>query len=176
MDVLSKLDSFKSKHITRRVTREYSQLILVYPNIDIEINDDDQVTIKIQKKSELTGKLNNYHFILSYTYPFHPPKIFVNNTPYNKFLTLPSTRFTQVFHYINGPKCMCCSSITLNHNWSPALTIENILKEIEIIRQYKYEIVIKLLADNIKNKYLIMDIDLDSYLFNVSNPFLRIDC
>jgi ubiquitin-protein ligase len=176
MDVLNKLETMKEKHISRRVKREYSQLILVYENIDIEINDDNLVTIKIQKKSELNGELNNYYFILSYTYPFHPPKIFVNNKTYNKFLTLPSARFTRIFHYINGPKCMCCSSITLNHNWSPALTIENILKEIEIIRQYKYEIIIKVLADNIKNKYLIMDIDLDSYLFNVSNPFLLINC
>ena len=174
MDLITKLESFKSKHIARRVKREYSQLILVYDNINIDINDDNQVTVKIQKKSELNDQLNNYHFVLSYTYPFHPPTIFVNNKPYSKFLTLPSTRFTQVFHYIYGPKCLCCSSLTLHHNWSPALTIENILKEIDIIRQYKYEIVIKLLTDNIKNKYLIMDIDLDSYLFNVSNPFLLI--
>jgi ubiquitin-protein ligase len=172
MESLTILDSFQAKHIARRVKREYSQLILAYANIDIEINDDKQVTIKIQKKSDLNGQLNTNHFILSSHYPFHPPKIFVNNKPYNKFLTLASTRFTKIFHYINGPKCMCCSSLMLSHNWSPALTIENILKEIEIIRLYKYEIVIKILADNIKNKYLIMDIDLDSYLFNVSNPFL----
>jgi len=156
----------------RRVIREYSQLQLIYDNISIDFDDDNNVTIKIQKKSALNDQLNNYHFILTNNYPFHPPKIFVNNKTYISFLTLPSARFTKVFNYINGPKCMCCSSITLNHNWSPSLTMNNVVKEIEIIRQYKYEIVIKLLADNIKRQYLVMDIDLDSYLFNVSNPFL----
>jgi len=174
MEALTQLETFKSTHIVRRVKREYSQLILDYDNIDIEINDDNQVIITIRKKSEIYDQLNTNHFILSKHYPFHPPKIFVNNKHYCKFLMLPSERFTKVFHYINGPKCFCCSSITLNHNWSPALTINNILKEIEILRKYKYEIVIKLLADNIKNKYLIMDIDLDSYLFDVKNPFLLI--
>jgi ubiquitin-protein ligase len=172
MDLLTKLDSFQSKHILRRVKREYSQLIIEHTNVGINANDDNQVVITMQKYSDLNDQLNTYHFILSNNYPFHPPKIVVNNKPYIKFLTLPSARFTKVFHYINGPKCFCCSSLTLNHNWSPALTINNVLKEIDLLIQYKYEIVIKLLADNIKKQYLIMDIDLDSYLFNVSNPFV----
>jgi len=172
MEVLSKLDNFKSTHIARRVKREYAQLKVVYDSINIDISDDNEVIIDIQVNCPLNDKDNTYRFVLTHHYPFHPPKIFVNNKPYIRFLTLPSARFTKVYNYINGPRCLCCSSISLNHNWSPALTMNNLLKEIDIIKQSKYEIVIKLLTDIIKRDYLIMDIDLDSYLFDVSNPFI----
>jgi hypothetical protein len=40
------------------------------------------------------------------------------------------------------------------------------IDELDKIRQYKRNIVYKILADQVKNKYLIDDVDLDSYLFS----------
>jgi len=45
------------------------------------------------------------------------------------------------------------------------------LDEIDDYKLIKRNIVRKLLLDKIKDQYLIMDIDLDSWLFNVSMPY-----
>jgi hypothetical protein len=45
------------------------------------------------------------------------------------------------------------------------------IDELDKIRQYKRNIVHKILADKVKDKYLIDDVDLDSYLFSTFSTF-----
>ena len=54
----------------------------------------------------------------------------------------------------------------------PIKSSENkIFLEIEEFKQIKRNIVRKLLLDKVKEKYLVKDIDLDSWLFNVKCPY-----
>jgi hypothetical protein len=49
--------------------------------------------------------------------------------------------------------------------WSCGCKFSNILDEIKSFRKIIIHIAYKILADKIKDKYLIDDIDLDSWLF-----------
>jgi hypothetical protein len=44
------------------------------------------------------------------------------------------------------------------------------VKQIDEYKKLKYYISLKLLADKIKEKYLVMEVDLDSWLFDIANP------
>ena len=60
--------------------------------------------------------------------------------------------------------CLCCDSYDCFDNWSPAIKLSSIVDEIKNIVQFKKAITHILLADKIKKKYLIDDIDINSYL------------
>jgi hypothetical protein len=45
------------------------------------------------------------------------------------------------------------------------MTLIHIIDEINLFRNYKKNIVNKIMADKIKEKYLIFDIDIESWLF-----------
>ena len=167
MSALQQLENTNYKCLVRRLTREYDELLPTYVSIDIEKEDKGDTIFVIQDKKNTT-----YRIQMSNTYPFVPPKVFVNDIPYLNYLQLFLPRFHKVLQYINGKKCLCCSSITLKHNWSPAMTIKRVLKEIDENRLLKCRIVWKLLADKIKDTYLIADIDLDSWLF----PIPKLNC
>jgi hypothetical protein len=49
--------------------------------------------------------------------------------------------------------------------WSPLLTLLKIIDEVNLFRTYKKNIVNKIMSDKIKDKYLIADIDIESWLF-----------
>jgi hypothetical protein len=58
------------------------------------------------------------------------------------------------------------------NNWGPAITLYKIVNQIEEYKKIKLNIQQKILADQIKQKYLNRDIDLDSWLFTISVPRL----
>jgi len=162
MSVLQQLENTSYKCLVRRLTREYDELLPIYVSIDIEKEDKGDTIFIIQDKKNTT-----YRIQLSNTYPFVPPKVFVNNKPYLGYLCIHQPRFNETLRSINGNQCLCCSSITIKHNWSPAMTIKHVLKEVDEKRILKCRIIWKLLADKIKDTYLIADIDLDSWLFPI---------
>ena len=161
------LQTIVSKPRMRRLTKEYDELVLIYDRVIIETNDRFD-TIFIITNFDY-GRINKYSFILPVDYPFVPPTIYVNNKSYKQFLLIPQ-RFNKVLKYITGINCLCCSSFCSRTNWSPAYTVKRILTEIERYNEVKFQIAWKLLADKVKEKYLIADIDIDSWLFPIAYP------
>jgi len=170
IDIFNLLDSYSMSH---RLKREYSEILYADAVLgcDLDINDQQEIIFYIKRKDR--EKINIYTFIISRDYPFIPPQILINNNTYSSFLNLKTDRFNRIFQYINGTSnssCLCCSSHRIRANWSPALTIKHIFLEIDKNRKIKYQIILKILADKIKDQYLIADIDLDVWLFTIACP------
>jgi len=159
------LESIDSKPVKKRITRELEKLdehcSLI--SIDSEVNESSN----FDKHKYIVNILDSkngliYSIILSNTYPFKTPGVQINFRPYQEFLRVGSSEQLKKIHKIN---CLCCSTITCGNNWSPAFTMNHLIDEIRRLKGYKRDIIDKLLADKIKLRYLIDDIDLDCWLF-----------
>lgn len=159
----------KSKTMAKRLKRELNIVVDSYDILQVDFTIKGELKIFFQKKKD------NFFTIICLTfsdcYPFLPPKITINEKSYFDCLRLKSIRFNSVLKYLNGLNCLCCSSFLCRDHWSPAFTINKIFLEIEEFKQIKRNIVRKLLLDKVKEKYLVKDIDLDSWLFNVKCPY-----
>jgi len=120
-----------------------------------------EVTITLIEKKHN----DNYSFIINRQYPFHSPRFCYNNQPYSYYLKFISQRFTEYLKKFTNKGCLCCSSLSCKYNWSPAIKLKMFIDELNKIREYKRNIVYKILSEKIKDKYLIDDIVLDSFLF-----------
>jgi len=166
-DNVEQIDLIGSKCLKSRIKNEYKELSKIYNNVkilwDFELNN---VVIEIQKVVDEDASTDTFTFVVDRTYPFHSPKFHFNNNPYSHYLRIPSQRFSQHLKRFTNKSCLCCSSLACKYNWSPAVKLHMFIAELDKIRQYKRNIVYKLLADQVKDKYLIDDVDLDSYLFS----------
>ena len=160
------IDLITSKCLKNRIKNEYKELSKIYNNVkilwDAELNN---VIVEIYKLYK-NDKIDTFTFTVNRTYPFHSPKFYYNNEPYSHYLRIPSQRFSQHLTKFTKKVCLCCSSLACKYNWSPAVKLRMFIAELDKIRQYKRNIVYKILADQVKDKYLIDDVDLDSYLFS----------
>ena len=166
---LELLDSIKETCLKNRIKNEYKELVNLYTSTtnkyEIYVSYDptiSQVTITLFE----TKYNNEYTFIVDKKYPFHPPTFHFNNQPYSHYLKLPSQRFSEYLKKITNKVCLCCSSLSCKYNWSPGIKLKMFIDELNKIRQLKRNIVYKILAEKIKDKYLIDDVDLDSFLFS----------
>lgn len=157
------LAQFNTPTIRRRLKNELDKMYPNYAQIDVEINDKGrpQVTVYEIDKDE---KLQKYGFTITKHYPFAPPTIFFQSKSYMEFLRV-DYRERDILKRVTGHNCLCCQSLNCGDNWSPAITLEKIIAEIRHVKKQKRTIIHKMLADIIKRKYLIDDIDLDSWLF-----------
>jgi ubiquitin-protein ligase len=159
------LNKIKIKTVKTRLTKE----LLSFNNADelyvdsVILNKSDSPIITIVDTNN--ENVNIYEFEITRDYPFSPPKVKINNRTYNDFLKIQSTTFYQLLKNLKNCHCFCCHSYLCGERWSPGITIKKYIEEIRIFRKYKREIINKYYADKIKEKYLIVDIDLDSWLF-----------
>ena len=56
---------------------------------------------------------------------------------------------------ISGKDCLCCSSLTCTHNWSPGYNLNFLINEIKYYKNIKKNLVFKIFIKYIKLKYLI---------------------
>jgi len=164
----------KPSIMTTCIKRCNAEMLDLYENykcfhsIKLHVNNED-VHFIIEKCGG-----NEYKFLLSSKYPFHEPKLLINNKLYvsNILQTPRSERIRNLFNKYNL-KCMCCSSILYDKNWSPACRIQSVLNEIEQINIIKKYVKHYLILDDIcivKNTHtdtigmIILDFLLD-------NPF-----
>jgi hypothetical protein len=152
--------------IKRRIKRECREMRNIYDEIIIEYKSSKDISVSFKKNH------NYYEFIIPSNYPFMSPRLTINGLNQNEFFDLKTNRLRTILKYISGLTCLCCHSYLCKNNWSPALTLQIIINQIEEYKKIKKNIFLKILADKIKDKYLISDIDLDSWLFNVSLPHL----
>jgi hypothetical protein len=183
------LSSFSGVSIRRRVQRELDKLYPLFTDVVISKVDEAQSDDTLDILSELRrrdrpagfgGSLrisirdkteNNipqkYEFVLTENYPFVPPKIWYQGRLYTEFLKtgFRSKPGLDLFRRVVGKDCFCCHSLTCADNWSPSITISVIMEEIRRVKSARQNIINKLLADKIKARYLVPDIDLDCWFF-----------
>ena len=165
------IDTLISKLLSKRVKKDCEMLLKRCENINIKQDIIDKSIIVELSKQE--GQyINTYSFMIPQDYPFSPPKFTINELSYCEFYNLHTIRFEKVLQYIKGINCLCCHSYLCKNNWSPGLRLENMLNQIIEYKKLKYYICLKLLADKIKEKYLHLYIDLDSWLFTIACPKL----
>ena len=66
---------------------------------------------------------------------------------------------------IAGFDCFWCKSFDCKKNWIPLSTLKNVIDEIDNIYKIRKNILNKIIADKIKEKYLLPEIDLDCWFF-----------
>lgn len=168
MDInnVEQIDLITHKCLKSRIRNEYKELSKKYKNIKIVWNEElNNVDVEINELVN-DNNMEKFTFTVDRNYPFHSPKFHFNNEPYSQYLKLPSQRFSELLKKFINKTCLCCSSLACKYNWSPAVKLRMFIDELYKIRQYKRNIVYKLLADQVKDKYLIDDVDLDSFLFS----------
>jgi len=163
------ISEFKPISFSRRLKNELDRMYANYDQIDVEVTENDEAKVNIYQISSTDNQFYRYEFVLTRDYPFRPPVIFFQGRPYLEFL---KTRYTytskygpDLFRKVTGQNCFCCSSVNCGDNWSPGITLEKIIAEIHSIKKKKRDIINKILADKIKARHLIVDIDLDSWLY-----------
>lgn len=154
------------KLVGRRIKRECQLVKDKYDDLFVEYNSNSEILVGFKRSR------NQYIFIIEPNYPFTAPRVTINGLSQHEFFRLPSNRFITILQYITGLDCLCCNSMLCKNNWAPALTLDKVINQLEEYKTIKHNIQLKILADKIKEKYLNRDIDLDSWLFNVSVPRL----
>jgi hypothetical protein len=154
------------KCLKTRIAREYKELSKIY-NVDniIVLYNNEQKQIIITINNNIHEIMETHTFVIDKTYPFVPPLYHYNDRRYSYYLNLPSQKFKNIFKTIYKKDCLCCNSLNCKYNWSPAIKLNMFINELNKIRQYKRNIVYKLLCSQIKYTYLNDDIPIESFLF-----------
>lgn len=165
------LESFNANAIKRRLKNELNSMYVENRQIVVEINHhhkgtDDAILYVNIYEVDGENKSHWYKFGITVHWPFRNPLIFYQGRPYIDFLKIPHTlKELTIFKQVTKLNCFCCNSYHCSDNWSPIVTLTKIIDEIKHLKQKKRDVINKLIADKIKAKYLIDDIDLDSWLF-----------
>lgn len=148
----------------KRIKKEYDNLTKDFNVTNLSIQNVENKTIKTIK---ITFSVNKNFYEVEYTssYPFRIPQVTFNHKPKGDFYNLCSERFYNTLLKLYNWECMCCHSILCPNNWMVGHQISHIVREFQEYKQMKMNIAYKILADKIKDKYLIDDIDLDCWLF-----------
>lgn len=156
----------KSKYFNKRIKRDVDKLIEIYPNYKLNTDEiSNFITLEIFENNDELIPI--YKFVIKQFYPFRPPDVYYKNLSYENIYKVSSQRVQKYLTLLTNKDCLCCTSILCSNNWYVTLNFFDIIKEINNYRKIKKNIFIKILADKIKNKYLIDDINLDCYLFAV---------
>ena len=142
---------------SRRIANDCKNLYEKYPNFVLSNNSGNVELIVIENEE-------TYGFIFKNTYPFQPPKIYYNGKSYLDLLRITDNDERNIVRKYKKKDCLCCDSYFCSNNWSPSLTLIIIIGEIKNIIKFKRDIMNILFADKLKKKYLIDDIDINSYL------------
>jgi len=162
--ILQNINSEKinNKFLLNRLLRESVNFSTYFKSLSLTYSDNKYL---LYVEDKLNYKYNKYCFILNENYPFAHPTLKINDILYKDFLMNGSLKYRKVFEKMAGLKCLCCDNILCNNIWSPAITLIKIVDQINLFRSYKKNIVYKIMSDKIKDKYLISDIDIESWLF-----------
>jgi hypothetical protein len=164
------IESIKEKSLKSRITHEYNELSRIYTSDNITVLYNTQqkqntITITITINRFVNEMMETHTFVVDKKNPFVPPIYHYNDRCYSHYLNLPSQKFQNILKSIYNKDCLCCSSLNCKYNWSPAIKLNMFINELNKIRQYKRNIVYKLLCDRIKQKYLNDDIPIENFLF-----------
>jgi hypothetical protein len=158
----------KSKFFNKRIKRDVESLFQLYPHNKLYTDNSlNHIIINIYENKNDNENNSIYKFIIKKYYPFSSPDVYYKNLPYENVYKITSQREQKYLYLLTKKECLCCESVLCSNNWNITLNFFDIIKEINNYRKIKKNIFIKILADKIKDKYLVNDIDLDGYLFGI---------
>ena len=147
-----------TKSSTRRIKKECELLCEMYPDIQLLCNNSKQIEMVV------TENKNKYRFVFNTYYPFKPPVIYYNGESYLEVLRLKCNFQKKLVKKYKNRDCLCCDSYSCHDNWAPSVKIIDVIEEIKSNVNFKKLILKVLMAEKIKLKYIIDDIDINSYL------------
>ena len=139
----------------RRIKKEFDFLYKIYPNILLSCNSKGYIDMTVSGK---------YKFVFNNFFPFKPPQIYYNGEPYLEILRLKGDFQKKLVKKYKNKDCLCCESYCCDGNWAPSIKLLDVIEEIKSNVEFKRSMVNVLLAEKIKRKYLIADIDINSFL------------
>ena len=153
----------EKKNLTsiKRLIRECNSLYSIYPSVVVNIISDE-ITITVSEN--INNKSYNYKFVLRDGYPFKPPRIFFNGTPYIDFLKMNGDYEKKMVKKVRGQDCLCCYSVNCAENWTPAIKLNVIIDEIKSILRFKRDVINSFLGEKIEQKNNIPHGCISSYL------------
>ena len=160
------LDGYNRTAVTKRLKRELDVFFTPEWNLSVEyLSESSGLKITIIRLAAQTQ--SKYVFMINNNYPFTPPTLYFQDRPYMDFLrqSCKYANSRKILKKVAGLECFCCSSMVCNSNWSPSITFSKIIREVDYYKEKKHDVVNSLIAGVIKRKYLIADIDLDSWLY-----------
>ena len=155
------LNEKKNNISVKRVIRECNSLYSIYPSVVVNIVSDE-ITITVSEN--INNKTYNYKFVLRDGYPFKPPRIFFNGTPYIDFLKMNGDYEKKMVKIVRGQDCLCCYSVNCAENWTPAIQLNAIIDEIKRTLQFKRDVIYSFLGQKIEQKYNVPHGCISSYL------------
>lgn len=154
-----------NKILSNRIKRELELLIkeniCKEENIFVLMNDKYDLVIGIKKLDDK----KYYEFIIPKKYPFVPPKLKINSRYLSFNHNIKSYLFSKLLIKYTGMKCFCCSTILCSYNWAPSLTFKHIFDDLNKFKNAAHEIVVRIIVDIIKRKYLMDDINIIEWLY-----------
>ena len=135
--------SFENRIITKRLKKKEIPLILEkYKDCNITITETEE------KNSGFCAEVCFKHlkFKIPNSYPFKPPKLFVNNIDYQSMLCINNKEINKELKNRNIP-CLCCNSILCH--WSPIYKIIDLIDEFYTIKKIIFNSRAKMLLEKI---------------------------
>jgi len=168
-EILSEIEKFQIGNLKKRIINELVEFQKKGACISVELEE----MISAYRKSELALAItifpkddnNMYKFTLTKDYPFSKPlKFTINYIDYSNYFKISSPKKSTELKEYYGMDCLCCSSISCTGNWSPSLIMEQLIMEYKKIKQYRREIIDRILVPKIVDKYLVSDINILEWL------------
>jgi ubiquitin-protein ligase len=159
--ILFDLDKFQRGTIKKRLVNELVEfkendayILVVFEENYIKKNDSSiKITIVPSEED------NIYSFTITRDYPFKPPSKFtINYKDYSQYLKIDSPKTIEELRKYNNIQCLCCNNILCAANWSPGLRMKNFITEFIKMKKYRRDIINRLLAKKIVDKYLNPDL------------------
>jgi ubiquitin-protein ligase len=151
--------------LRNRIKREVDKLIKMNKCIDddIKIFKENDIEYLIEFRNLDDNKY--YKFLISNNYPFIPPKIFINEKSIMLNHEIKNLAFKISLKKYTGIECFCCETILCRNNWNPAFTFINVLNDINKFRDARRQIIVRIIIDVIKRKYLLADTNIIEWLY-----------
>jgi hypothetical protein len=166
MNYIEKCSIILPNYLKKRVISELNILkeanyINEYTYLHISIVKDKQYKIIFTCDVDQ----NIYTFLITDTYPFYPPAVYINYLPYDKYKNTDSPYFINSLLKYKNFHCFCCESILNKNKWSPHYQLKSIIEEFIEYKNICIEISHRTIVDVIKRKYLNKDINIIEWLF-----------
>lgn len=165
-NILFALDNLKIGSAKRRIVNELVEFIKKGAYIDATYNEDNKNNVNSIITINIMFQYNHFSFDITNRYPFIPPKNFrCNYINYKNLLRISSPKTLEELKKYKGINCLCCHTIACGDNWGPSIRMIDFINEYNKIKQYRRDIINRVLVEKIISKYLISDINLCEWLF-----------
>ena len=166
-----KLSIIDISPVRKRISREIQMLInknvcladdiKIIKEIDTNFNNKTYYVIEFKNFKDD----KNYEFVITDMYPFKPPKLYINNKSISFYHKIRNLEFAKDLKKYTAIECFCCETILCDDRWSPGLTFNDVIDDIKKYHDACRQVVIHVIVNIIKRKYLIDDINIIEWLY-----------